>query len=119
MNLYIYVYLKIYFIYLFLERSEGRETERERNMDVWLPLACPQLGTWLATQVCALTGNPTGDPLAFGSQAGIQSTEPHQLGLNLCIFLLPQNLQELGKLSFLCTLGHAMLHFGMRVMFWL
>ena len=30
---------------------------------MWLPLACPQLGTWPATQACALTGNQTGDPL--------------------------------------------------------
>ena len=26
------------FIYLFLEREEGREKERERNINVWLPL---------------------------------------------------------------------------------
>ena len=45
------------FIYLFFERGEGREKERERNITVWLPLACPQLETWPATQVCALTGN--------------------------------------------------------------
>ena len=30
---------------------------------MWLPLACPPLGTWLATQACALTGNRTSDPL--------------------------------------------------------
>ena len=46
---------------------------------MWLPLACPLLGTWPATQVCALTGNWTGDP-NFGSQACTQSTEPHQPG---------------------------------------
>ena len=28
-----------------------------------LPFACPLLGTWPATQACALTGNQTGDPL--------------------------------------------------------
>ena len=36
------------FIYLFLERGEGREKERERNINVWLPLATthwPLLGT--------------------------------------------------------------------------
>ena len=33
---------------------------RKRNID-WLPLTCPQLGTWPATQACALTGNRTGD----------------------------------------------------------
>ena len=38
---------------LFPERGEGRE----RNINVWLPLTCPQLGTWPTTQACALTGN--------------------------------------------------------------
>ena len=47
------------FIYLFLERREGREKETDRNSNVWLPLACPQLGTCPATQACALTGNQT------------------------------------------------------------
>ena len=46
-------------IYLFLERGEGRE----RNINVrnihQLPLTRPQLGTWPATQACALTGNGT------------------------------------------------------------
>ena len=50
-------------IYLFLERGEGREKERERNINVWLPLACPLLGTWPATQACAPNGNRTSDPL--------------------------------------------------------
>ena len=31
----------------------GRE---ERNISVWLPLAHPLLGTWPATQACALMG---------------------------------------------------------------
>ena len=57
-------YLKnIYIFYLFLERQEGRENERERNINVWLPLKCPQLGTWPTTQACALTGNRTDTPL--------------------------------------------------------
>ena len=46
-----------YFTYLFLEGREGREKERERNINVWLPLVCPQLGTWPTTQACALTEN--------------------------------------------------------------
>ena len=45
--------------------------ERERNINVWLPLVRLLLGTWSATQACALTGNPTGDPLV------------HRLALNL------------------------------------
>ena len=51
------------FIYLFLEGGEGKEKERERSINVWLPLACPPLGTWPATQACTLTGNLTRDPL--------------------------------------------------------
>ena len=30
--------------YLFLERGEGREKERGRNISVWLPLTCPHTG---------------------------------------------------------------------------
>ena len=45
------------FIYLFLEREEGREKERERNINVWLPLVHPLLGTKPTTQACARTGN--------------------------------------------------------------
>ena len=33
-------------IYLFIFREEGKEKERERNINVWLPLAHPPLGTW-------------------------------------------------------------------------
>ena len=49
--------------YSFLERGEEREKEREWNINVWLPLTHPLLGTWPATQACALTGNQTGDAL--------------------------------------------------------
>ena len=38
------------FIYLFLDRGEGWEKERERNINVWLPLARPPTGD--------LAGNP-------------------------------------------------------------
>ena len=51
------------FIPLFFERREGGEKERERNINVWLPLMRPPLGTWPATQACALTGNRTCNPL--------------------------------------------------------
>ena len=53
-------------IYLFPERGEGREKERERNINVWLLLVHPQLGTWPATQACAIwTGNWTCSPLVL------------------------------------------------------
>ena len=43
--------------YLFNFRQRGRESERERNISVWLPLACPLLGMWPTTQTYVLTGN--------------------------------------------------------------
>ena len=48
-------------INLFLERGAGREKKREKNINVWLPLMYPLLGTCPATQACALTGNQTHD----------------------------------------------------------
>ena len=55
-------FLKRFYLFIFRE-GEGKEKERERNINVWLLLAQPLLGTWPATQACALTGNQTGDPL--------------------------------------------------------
>ena len=50
------------YLLIFRERR-GREKERERNINVWLPVMRPLLGTWPATQACVLTGNQTSDPL--------------------------------------------------------
>ena len=53
---------KKFYVFIFL-RDEGREKERERNIIVWLPLVRLLLGTWPATQACALTGSRTTNPL--------------------------------------------------------
>ena len=66
---------------IFWERRGGRKKWRETSMCEryidQLPLVPPQLGTWPATQACALTGNWTGDllvlrpvlnPLSYTSQ---------------------------------------------------
>ena len=46
---------------LFLFRERGREKQGEKHRCTryfdWSPLACPQLGTWPASQACALTRN--------------------------------------------------------------
>ena len=55
-------FLLLLFVY-FLDREEGWEKEREKNISMWLLLVHPPLETWPATQVCALTGNRTSDPL--------------------------------------------------------
>ena len=66
------IYFKNMFIYLFLEREKGKEKKRERNMGV-LEIVASRLQhrhvLWLGIQ-----------PESFWSQAGIQSTEPHQAG---------------------------------------
>ena len=68
------------FIYLFIFRHRGREEQRERNINVWLPLQHPLLGTWPVTQACApVWESNLGQP--FGLEAGTLSTEPHQPGL--------------------------------------
>ena len=70
------VFLKILFIF----REMGREGEREgeKYQSVVASRMYPLLGTGPATQVCALTGNQTGDslvhrptfnPLSYTSQA--------------------------------------------------
>ena len=61
LNLFYFIFLKIVFIYFEGERKGGRQMER--NINVWLSLVRPLLGTWLATQASALTGNRTTDPL--------------------------------------------------------
>ena len=43
------------------EIGAGKEKERKRNINVWLPLTCPLLGNWPATQACSPTGNQTCD----------------------------------------------------------
>ena len=53
-----------FFIYMLLMGEEG-EKERERKINVWLPLTHPQLGTWPANQVWALSGNQTSNPLVL------------------------------------------------------
>ena len=63
------------------------EKERERNIIVLLPLVCPLLWTWPATQACALIWESNLRP--FGSRAGAQSTEPHQPGLLVDSYMCP------------------------------
>ena len=54
-------FLKILFTYF--QREEGREKEKVRNINVWLPFKCPLPGTWPTTHACALSGNRNSDPL--------------------------------------------------------
>ena len=65
---YILIFILLFYWLLFLKilftfGVGGREKQKERNINVWLPLAHPLLWTWLATQPCALTGNWRRDSL--------------------------------------------------------
>ena len=73
------------FIYLFLERREKEREKRccERDPLIGCLSHAPQLGTWPATQPCALAGNWTRN-LRVHRLAGTQSTEPHQPGQTEC-----------------------------------
>ena len=71
-----YSFFKRFYLFI-LER--GREGGRERNINVWLPLMLPLLGTWPATHARALDRESNRWPLDL--QAGPQCTEPHQPGL--------------------------------------
>ena len=59
---YSFFFFKRFYLFFFREK-EGREKERKRNINVWLPLVCSPLGAWPATQACGLIGNQTSDPL--------------------------------------------------------
>ena len=81
------------FIYLFLERRGRREKEMKRNINVWLPFAYSPLGTWPATQTCALTGNWTGDPLVPGRHS-VHGTTPARAppsSFSLLLFFILSN----------------------------
>ena len=79
------------FIYLFLDRGEGREKKRERNINMWLPLMHPPLGTQPTSQACALTGNQTSDPLVHRPALSTLSLTSQGLMLFLKLPLLLLN----------------------------
>ena len=78
------------FTHLFLQRGEGKEKERERNINMWLPLARPQLRTWPAAQACDRTGNQTCDPLVH-SPLSHTSQGSFSFFLSVKLFNMPFN----------------------------
>ena len=70
--------------FFFFKRGEGKETEKERNIDAREKhqLAASHThrnwGNKPKIQACALTGNWTHDLLVYGTT--LQLTKPHQLG---------------------------------------
>ena len=56
------LFFKIFYLFIFREEKGGRKRVRETSTCGCLSCA-PLLGTWPATQACALTGNRTDDPV--------------------------------------------------------
>ena len=81
--------LFIEFIYLFLEKGEGKEKEREKNIDVWekhpLVASVPPAGDLAHNPGMCPDWESNQQP--FGSQANTQSTEPHQPGHKITFYL--------------------------------
>ena len=78
-------FLKRFYVFI-LEKREGREKEKERNINVWLPLTHPILGTCHNPGICL---DWELNQRLFGLQAGTQSTEPHQPGVHIFYFPPP------------------------------
>ena len=61
---------------------------------MWLPLTRPLLGTGPATQACALTGNPAGDPLvcrlALSPLSHASQGTDDDLYFTFCLTLFPE-----------------------------
>ena len=77
----LFTFVNIYFFKDF----RGKEKEKERE-NVWLPLVHPVLGTWPATQACALTGNQTSDPLVHSPRSVHWATPAR--AVYLCEYLI-------------------------------
>ena len=73
-------FLKKDFIYLFLERAEGREKDRERNINVWLPLGMPTKDLDCNPDMCR-DWNGTSNPLVHRSALSPVSHQPGQTSL--------------------------------------
>ena len=84
---YIHIVFAFFFIFQilfisFLDQGEGREKERQKNINVWLPLVLPTGNLSCNPGLCSdweLNRQP------FGLQAGTQCTESHQPGLQLLL----------------------------------
>ena len=94
--------MKTDFIYLFLERGEGREKERERNINVWLSVMHPLVATWPKTLACALIGNWTRDPLVLRPALNLLSHTSQGLFIIFKLNLLRWHCSQ-SHASFKCT----------------
>ena len=106
-NFFVFVFKD--FVYLFLERGDGREKERERNISRLLTLVRPLLGTWPATQACALTGNRTSDPLVSSLALNPlnYTSQGEKTSLNVALFRHSSLMKHTCVLLHICVCLHA------------
>ena len=95
-------FFKDLFIYFQREGKGGRE--REKNINVQLPLTCSLLRTWPTTQACALTGNRSSNPvvhrLVWLHPLSHTSQGSNKIILIKLPFLDFTNLYTLGSINF-------------------
>ena len=77
---YIFFFFSLKRFYLFILRQRGREGKRERNINVRLLLMCSH---WDLARNPGMCPDWESNWRPFGLQAGAQSFEPHQPGLDL------------------------------------
>ena len=78
-------FLKKGFIYLFVDREEGSEKERKRNNQCLVASEAPHTHTGDLACNPGMCPDWESNQQPFGLQAGTQSTEPHQPGLELIL----------------------------------
>ena len=88
--IYIYIYIKKTTFYLFIFRERGREGEREGEKRQCV-VASHVAPTGDLTRNPGMCPDWESNQWPFGSEAGAQSTEPHQPGHSLDIFILYWN----------------------------
>ena len=104
-----FIYLFFWFLIYFLDRRKGKEKERVRNINVWLPLMGPYWGPGPQPRhVCALTENWTGDPLVRRPALNPLShiTQGLPVSLNQASLSLPPSLPPSLSLSLSHTHTH-------------
>ena len=85
--------------FLFFREGKG---ERERNINVWLPLMCPLLETWPAR---ALTRNPAGNP--FIHRLALSPLSHSSQGSTFIFEMMKSVLFDFLKWDFKCHLASA------------
>ena len=82
-----------FYLFIFREEKAGRQSGRETSMCGCF-LCAPQLGTWPATQACALTENWTSDPLVCRLALNLWATPARAFSKIFILFIFRERERE-------------------------